>query len=424
MRDKFRGYYRPTKGEENNRWTDSLIVMDTNVILDLYRYHSNTTRLYLDSLEKFKDQLWIPYQVAFEFHRNRPSVRLDAPKAHGERIKVLDTFKKTISSNAYKSRLTSSPIQDEMLEKVTDAIAELRKEFDAIRHDSMPNTPDKILDSISTLFDGRVGEAPTTAESEAHLEEGKRRFEKQIPPGYEDRGDKPAGEEYGDYYLWKQLLNYAKSSKRNVIFATEDKKSDWSLKVGSEIIGPRPELIQEFREKTGQEIVIYSGREFFRQLSDRAKAVVDVSILEDALADVTAVSKNRKSETDDWHREWIANARAYHAGDRTTPVRVSVSPSRRRWGTAKLEREIAVLTQQLDQIRAEIKDLLAEDPAYNESEILYLTRQREKLHAERESTFQRLEELLTREIPEIEDEASTDGKEDRIDGPDDWTMRP
>lgn len=293
MRDKFKGYYRPTKAEEDALWADALLVMDTNVVLDFYRYHTATTRLYLDSLQKFERRLWLPYQVALEFHRNRPAVRAESPKGHGDRIKVLETFRNTIGSKAYKSRLTSSPTQDELLAKTIAAIEELEAEFQVIRNDSMPNTEDKILERVTSLFTGRVGDGPTEEEAKALKEKAQSRFAEKIPPGYEDRGEKPSGEEYGDYYLWQQLMDHAKASGLDVIFATEDKKSDWSWKVNGEFVGPRPELIQEFREKTGQDIIIYSGKEFFRQLSDRAEAVTNTTELAAALADVSAVSEVR-----------------------------------------------------------------------------------------------------------------------------------
>lgn len=298
MRDKFKGYYKPTKDEEDFLWGRALIVMDANVVLDLYRFHSSTTRLYLDSLSKFANRLWLPYQIALEFHRNRPKVRAESPKAHQVRIKELDAFKNTISSKAYKSKLTSSKAQDALVAGIQAAIDELKSEFEAIRIDSFPNTDDPILTKVSMLFEGRVGEKPTHQAHEELLKEGKNRFDQSIPPGYEDRGNKPSGEEYGDYFLWQQLMDHAKTSDHDVIFATEDAKPDWTWKVNGDTIGPRPELIQEFREKTGRDIIFYSGKEFFRQLTDRAETA-DKSGFEEALADVSAVSDERDENSFD-----------------------------------------------------------------------------------------------------------------------------
>lgn len=294
MRDKFKGYYQPTKDEENLLWGKALIIMDTNVVLDLYRYHAKTTRLYLDALEKFQIQLWLPYQIALEFHENRPVVRAESTKAHDERIGELNKFKNKMNSRAHKSKLRPLPIEVELLEKVDSAISALDVELEAIRREADPKTPDLILNKITALFEGRVGEQPTVSALEKMTADGSNRFDAQVPPGYEDRGRKPEGKEYGDYFLWRQLMDHAKESSQDVIFATEDFKSDWWLKIGgSTIIGPRPELIQEFREETGQDIIFYSGRDFFERLTRRGTDSANKSDLEDALADVTAVSNER-----------------------------------------------------------------------------------------------------------------------------------
>src|SRR5438105_2793430 len=47
--------------------TSGLIVLDTNVLLNLYRYHQQTRRELLDVLAKVGDHLWIPHHVMVEF---------------------------------------------------------------------------------------------------------------------------------------------------------------------------------------------------------------------------------------------------------------------------------------------------------------------------------------------------------------------
>jgi len=296
VRDKFRGYYRPTQAEENDMWSSADIVMDTNVVLDLYKYHAKTTDLYLRSLDKFKAQLWLPYQVALEFHKNRPKVRAETTKGHKDRIKDLEGIKNKIQQSTPKSKLASSKVELELIAKTDEAIAALRLELKQLTAETHVNSPDKVLDRITELFEGRVGEAPTDSRLAELQKEAEQRFDKSIPPGYEDRKTKAAGEEYGDFLLWRQVMDYAKEKGKNIIIATEDKKADWWQKLnGEDIVGPRPELIQEFRAETGQEIIFYSGRDFFQQLSDRAKIAESREDLAGALADVTSVSDERSA---------------------------------------------------------------------------------------------------------------------------------
>lgn len=296
LREKFKGYYRPTKAEEDDMWASAHIVMDTNVVLDLYKYHAKTTSLYVRSLRKFKQQLWLPYQVALEFHKNRPKVRAETTKGHKERIKDLESIRNKIQQNSLKSKLSSSTVEEELIAKTEEAIDALKSELKQLSDEVHVNSPDKLLDHITDLFDGRVGDAPS-ADRLAELDvEAKQRFDNFVPPGYEDRKTKALGEEYGDFYLWRQTMDYAKEHGKSIIIATEDNKVDWWQKInGDEIVGPRPELVQEFRSETGQEIIFYSGRDFFRQLSDRAKIAGSSEDLAGALADVSSVSDKRSA---------------------------------------------------------------------------------------------------------------------------------
>lgn len=298
MRDKFRGYYRPTADEEDALWnSNALIIMDTNVVLDLYRYHPKTTQLYLDSLRKFAARVWLPYQVGLEFHQNRPKVRADSTSAHKARIDAVQTLVNQLKSTTHKTRISSLAIEGELLAAAEEALSSLRAEMEQIRQDALPRSNDPILDSVSDLFHGRVGDKPSDSDLAAMTKTGKERFDNEIPPGYKDRGKKPKGEEYGDYYMWRQILDKAHDAERDIIFATEDSKADWSWKVGDQVVGVRPELIQEFRAETGREIIIYSGKDFFQQLSDRAEAATKSDIA-DALKDVSEVSSIRLANSD------------------------------------------------------------------------------------------------------------------------------
>ena len=49
---------------------DAIIVLDTNVLLNLYSYEEAVSGEILDFLRGFKGRLWIPYQVALEYTRN------------------------------------------------------------------------------------------------------------------------------------------------------------------------------------------------------------------------------------------------------------------------------------------------------------------------------------------------------------------
>lgn len=82
---------------------------------------------------------------------------------------------------------------------------------------------------------------------ESVLSEGPRQYRQRVPPGYADLKDKEGFNVFGDLVSWKQILEYAQSRSVNLIFLTDDQKEDWWLQVRGNTLGPRPELVEEFK---------------------------------------------------------------------------------------------------------------------------------------------------------------------------------
>lgn len=72
--DDFCGYRLPTEDELNSALQSALVVVDANVLLNLYRYSESTRNDLLEVLRSLGKRLWIPHQVMREFWRNRLSV--------------------------------------------------------------------------------------------------------------------------------------------------------------------------------------------------------------------------------------------------------------------------------------------------------------------------------------------------------------
>src|SRR5688500_4356529 len=87
LREQFREFYFDKDDKEI--WKDSIIVLDTNVLLNLYRYTQETSEQILNLLQKYKENLWMPHQVALEYHYNRKSVIVEQS---GSYEKVCDAF--------------------------------------------------------------------------------------------------------------------------------------------------------------------------------------------------------------------------------------------------------------------------------------------------------------------------------------------
>lgn len=75
--DHFQAYRTPADSDYSALLTQGMIVLDTNVLLDLYRYNKEACDDLLSILDRLNERLWIPHQVMNEFWRNREEVLQD-----------------------------------------------------------------------------------------------------------------------------------------------------------------------------------------------------------------------------------------------------------------------------------------------------------------------------------------------------------
>jgi hypothetical protein len=282
MKQLFYGYYKPTEVEFDAIWKEAILVLDTCVMLNLYSYSESTSNGFLNLISEFEDRLWIPHQVALEFHKRRCSVILKETKYYEE---VENEFKKI--KDILHSKKRQPHITPELLNRFEEIMVDINLEFEESKSKFL-FTEDKICEKITELFNGKVGGNSTDIDLVEIYKEGGNRYSKKTPPGFSD-AKKPEPEKYGDYVLWCQLIEHAKKLKLPVIFVTDDTKEDWWAIAGeNRIIGPRPELRQEFRSKTNRDIYIYSSETFIHFAKERGK-----KMSESAANEIKNASKER-----------------------------------------------------------------------------------------------------------------------------------
>jgi hypothetical protein len=149
-----------------------------------------------------------------------------------------------------------------------------------------------VLDRITEIFSGRVGQKPAPDKLAAIRKEGEERYARQIPPGYRDAKKTGADtDKFGDLIIWKDLIDKAKADQKPVVFISDDVKEDWWHVHRGQKLGPRPELLEEFRTLTGQDFHIYELGQFLRLAAERHKEIgaesveqIEQSVLEDERA--------------------------------------------------------------------------------------------------------------------------------------------
>jgi len=269
MRSAFRGYYRHSQQDFAELWKDCFFVVDTNVLLNLYRYPQGARDDLFKVLSEVSSRLWIPHQVALEYQENRLTVIAEQVKKFDEVRLVLRKCLGDLESGLTQLQLERrhSAIETEgFLKQIKEQFADFQLQLNQ-KESEQPGvlSDDTLRDRIDELLSGRVGECLPEKDLAALYKEGEQRFVNKRPPGYEDRGkakDSPCyfargatiRREYGDLIIWKQIIAYALATKlQYLIFVTDDDKEDWWWIVdskGKKTIGPRPELTDELMENS------------------------------------------------------------------------------------------------------------------------------------------------------------------------------
>ncbi|MFN5240715.1 MAG: PIN-like domain-containing protein, partial [Aphanizomenon sp.] len=154
---------------------------------------------------------------------------------------------------------------------------------------------DEILDFVENLFSSKTGSPYEESVLAKLVVEGEERYKNKVPPGYMDSNKDGLGDQYrkyGDFLIWKQIIEYSKSQSKPVIFITDDKKEDWWVEQSGRTIGPRPELIEEFYKDTSQKFWMYSVGRF---VQESAKATNE-EISEEVISELIKVSQDSVRE--------------------------------------------------------------------------------------------------------------------------------
>ncbi|MDI7259816.1 MAG: PIN domain-containing protein [Thermodesulfobacteriota bacterium] len=231
-----------------------------------FRYSDDTANSLLSIMYKIKDRIWLPYQAVYEYHKNLYSVIEKEAKSYSETIKKVDELKEKYTPKKDKEVISSFENLKQVLEGKRGKITSLL-------------SINPIKEKLAELLNGKIGEPFNQDKLSEIYEEGKNRYEQNIPPGYFDVKDKKGDEKYGDLVLWKQVLEKAKQVDTAIILVTGDVKEDWFIGKLGKTICPRPELVAEFRKVKDIHFYIYPTRSFIKFANDYFVADVKEEVL-------------------------------------------------------------------------------------------------------------------------------------------------
>ncbi|WP_353931384.1 PIN-like domain-containing protein [Okeanomitos corallinicola TIOX110] len=308
MRNLFSWRLIPSDAEFSSFWETATFVFDTNCLLDLYRVSRPTVEDFLKILEHLQDRIWLPYQVADEF-LNRREQEIDREAASFQKA-LLALEKWTSEQKKFNSlrgqlgeagRIVASELEY-LFDKQTnylDAVDELemvfRDKINQLKNTHFPFDADNdiILERILSIFDAKVGEPYDEQTLQKLYKQGEDRYKKLQPPGFEDAKKKEDERKYGDFILWKQILDFAKKEARPIIIITSEKKEDWWIKKNGEIISPHIELRREFHEYVQQPFWMYRTQHFLEMAKEKFTVEINPRSIEETnvIADAELVDE-------------------------------------------------------------------------------------------------------------------------------------
>lgn len=291
MRDVFPGHFRPTPDQFESIWSKCVFAVDANVLLNLYRYSSDTRKELEKTLTTVRDRLFIPHRAAEEFLRNRLQVTAGQAEEYTKAIRDIRDLDSRLSN-----RKKHPFIGDADLPKFSEMMAKVVADLETQRSSLLNRlADDEVLQFIEATFAERTGTAMPAEAMAALVTEGEDRYKNEIPPGYRDGKKDTSGDplrKFGDLIVWKQLIARAKESTAPLVFVTDDVKDDWWLEQSGKTIGPRPELRAEFMREVGQEYWMYTVDKFIEEVARDNKTKVSKK----ALAEIIEVSKEAVAE--------------------------------------------------------------------------------------------------------------------------------
>lgn len=294
MKTTFHGYYSPTIEEYKRLWKDGIVILDTNVLLDLYRLPTTARDELFNVFNVLKERLWIPHQVALEFQRRRLTVIHNERKSISEALTsvgdLATDIKKKVEALQIDKRglgIDSKPLIEALESSKTQIIDAIRKSHESQLDIS---ASDSVRDRLDNLFEGRIGTGPQNQEElDKLIIGGGDRYGEHIPPGFADVGKEKNPNEatfifnhikyqrkFGDLILWRQIIEHVKmSSVKEVLFVTSDKKEDWWWIEYGRSVGPHPELISEIRREGLVDLFwMYTSNQFIEHAIEYTAATV------------------------------------------------------------------------------------------------------------------------------------------------------
>lgn len=276
MISSFEGYLPISEEKLLDIISTGTIAFDTSSLFNLYRSSPKTTNEILNYLESIRPRLFLPFIVALEYHTNRSTILSQQRQIYSLIHKKLSDFETFIDQCFINEQHIN--LGKAELDAITKPFINKMDSYLKKSENSHPNylIKDPIRSRLIEVFSKSTGTKKTAEQLEKLYKIAEFRFSKKIPPGFKDysnkqkqtkiSGDLVIESRYSDYLIWDEIVENGKSKNSATILITDEKKTDWIWEEHGYRIGPRPELITEYKEKTGKEFYILDLLSFLKRI--------------------------------------------------------------------------------------------------------------------------------------------------------------
>jgi hypothetical protein len=277
-------------------WDQAWFILDTNVLLDLYKYRKTQVTTILTALRQLKSQLRMPYQVALEYMRRRRDI-VKKPETLYQEVEIEITKGLKSLEDLLSAFEKYRAVGTKAIVKRLKAAGEMEK---ARLRNLKPRHPkyeedDVILAAIEAIFEGRFLRQPTATMLAERYQRAMVRINLKIPPGLKDAGK--SANSIGDILIWFEIMELAQQTRRPIIFVTNEEKSDWWDKEGG--LAPKLDLAVELHQCAGVGLSMMHLDTFIEEAKRVRKLTAPVAKIEKVVTEIKQVKAEEEEAQKD-----------------------------------------------------------------------------------------------------------------------------
>jgi len=284
VKDLFPGYFQPPL---ENIWNDCVLVIDTNVFINLLKYPENTYNTVLNIIKEYikQERFFVPYTVCEEVIKQLDSSLREVNSAYTTIDRKIDKLKSDISTLFHGLQNQTYPISDtEEVLKIIENYSNKMKTEISLKKEKQKDIKE-LRKTISELLNN-VGEPYSDNKKAEIIKELDYKYKKKTVPGWADLPSKEQDNKYNDGLIWYQTKDFAKEKNVNILFVTGDISEDWFNIENDKKRTQKQPIINDFMHDTNQIIHILPITDFIDEYDSRLPKTqrIDSSVKKDTLA--------------------------------------------------------------------------------------------------------------------------------------------